>query len=570
MSRSRTFRPWAGLAATLILAGSAVLAQPPAPPSIPLTVAPTAPAPVVTEAPPATAPEAPALPPQVQVVRFQGPEGLKVDVLGPNPEPVPVGDNHGIATVGLRVGTAYRLRLSNLPERPGAELFPVIEVVGHLHRPNTIDPGKYPIRVVFTQEDLDDVNDHGRLVTQVVYLEDPELALPISLPKDEIPIVNLNPAEEPLKVAAALGRVMAIVRMGGRRPTPEEATTGMYGPPAMPGGIGPCPFTHDGAARCPVACGPACGAPPPPGMPWLPKDEYLCDGGDHGEAAHFGGDGGLRGINPRDAVVRFDDGRRPRALPTNMVCIYAPRFAEVRVAVGPNEALLVEAPLRTKLVQKEALEAARQGPRRMVRNQGAELARVRERPSGLAADVRPGIHSDQKAAVAYDQAAHIAVAVKPVDAELARTRAKAMLAKERERPVGIKTAESAIVTGRVASASAAVMTWTPRETVGVETPPNRPGLAVIKRVSAGEAEAGEVVTFVIQYRNMGNTPIHDVTIVDSLLPRLGFVPGSSRGPKGTTFTVDDNVAGSTELKWVLPGPVPPGVEGHVSFQAVVR
>jgi hypothetical protein len=34
--------------------------------------------------------------------------------------------------------------------------------------------------------------------------------------------------------------------------------------------------------------------------------------------------------------------------------------------------------------------------------------------------------------------------------------------------------------------------------------------------------------------------------------------------------VDDNVAGSTELKWVLPGPVPPGVEGHVSFQADVR
>src|SRR5262249_7010835 len=151
-----------------------------------------------------------------------GPEGVNVEVLSPNPEPVSPGDGKGLLTVGMKVGVTYRLRLSNLPDKPEAELFPVIEILGHLHRPPGIDPAKYPVRVVFTQEDFDDVADKGRLVTQVIYLEDPDQALPIAMPKDQIPLVSLSPSEDPIRVAAALGRVMAIVRMGARRPTPDE------------------------------------------------------------------------------------------------------------------------------------------------------------------------------------------------------------------------------------------------------------------------------------------------------------------------------------------------------------
>src|SRR3954462_9727103 len=114
------------------------------------------------------------------------------------------------------------------------------------------------------------------------------------------------------------------------------------------------------------------------------------------------------------------------------------------------------------------------------------------------------------------------------------------------------------------------MTWTPRETVGVEVPPNKPGLAVVKRVSAGEAEQGDTLTFVIQFRNMGNTPIRAVSVVDSLLPRLGYVAGSAQGPKNTVFTATENRSGSTELRWDLPGVLAPGAKGFVSFQAVIR
>ena len=147
----------------------------------------------------------PALAPNVQVVRFQGPRGLAVEVLAPTPTPVSVGDGGGILTVGLERGVGYRLRLSNITERPGAELFPVIEVVGHLHRPREIEPGKYPIRVIFSDEELWDVVDRGRLVTKVIYLEEPEQAIPIKLAKDQIPVVSINPSEQPLKVARASG-----------------------------------------------------------------------------------------------------------------------------------------------------------------------------------------------------------------------------------------------------------------------------------------------------------------------------------------------------------------------------
>ncbi len=310
----------AGLTLLIVLSagiGPARAQQGPGPMPVELTPAGPAPGVAATGPPaaaagPAGAAPAPAgLSPDVQVVRFQGPAGMTIEVLGPTPTPVPQGDRGGLLTVGLKRGVGYRLRMANLPERPGVELFPVIEVVGHLHRPEGIDPGKYPIRVIFTFEDLDTVINQGRLVTKVIYLEDPDQALPYRMPKDQIPMVSLNPAENPLRVAAALGRPMAIVRLGGRRPTLEEIQGG-------PGDFGldyaarlggtPCPFLMQDGSRCPMVAGPPCTAAKAPPQPLLPRDEFLCDGGDRGAPIQVGSDGRMGGVEPRDAAVRFDIG----------------------------------------------------------------------------------------------------------------------------------------------------------------------------------------------------------------------------------------------------------------------
>jgi len=537
----------------------------------PVAIAPTPPA----EAPPAAAaapgpvvatPAAPALPPDVQVVRFQGPEGVRVEVLGPAPEAVPPGDGKGLATVGLKVGVGYKVRVSNLPDRPGVELFPMVEILGHLHRPPGIDPAKYPIRIIFRTEDIEDAADRGRLVTQVVYLEDPEQAVPLKLGKDETPYLTLNPAEEPLKVARALGRVMAVVRIGGRQPTLEEVS----GPSGIGMAYAPCPFMGPDRGPCKLPCGPVCGSPPPADRSWMPRDEFLCDGGDRGEPIHFAGEGGLLGIDPRDAVVNFTADDRPRVLPTNVVCVYAPRFASVRATVGVNEALNASSALMNELLQRQQLSAARQGTRKLTLAQAAELSRRRLKATGLSTRVFAAEHSEVRVLGGLDNVTAINTGKMVQSAERKAAVQVVGAVRERIKAEGLKSAESAVITGVAEGAGQMVMTWPPREVAGVEVPPRKPGLAVVKRVDAEEAEPGDTLTYTIQYRNMGNVPIRAVTIIDSLLPRLEYVPGSAQGPANTVFTFGENKAGALELRWDLPGAIAPGAEGAVTFRTVVR
>ena len=72
-------------------------------------------------------------------------------------------------------------------------------------------------------------------MTKVIYLEDPDQAIPFRMPKDQVSVLTLNPTEPPLTVATALGRPVAIVRMGGRRPTVEEIQAGGGGDLASTG-----------------------------------------------------------------------------------------------------------------------------------------------------------------------------------------------------------------------------------------------------------------------------------------------------------------------------------------------
>jgi uncharacterized repeat protein (TIGR01451 family) len=563
---------WAGSGPASAQGPPVTMSVPPGSPTIAPAGIPVGPVPpgYSTFAPPgaegAPAAGAPVLSPNIQVVRFQVPEGVRVEVLGPPPEPIPVAPTEGAPTFGMKVGVGYQLHVTNLPERPGAELYPVIEVVGHLHRPAGIDPGRFPIRVVLSEFDFEEVVDRSRLVTEVVYLEDPDQAIPLSLPKDEIPIANLNPSEDPLRVGAALGRAMVILRIGNRIPNPEEWAQSV----GMGLASAPCPFTAVSGGPCQVPCGPVRGTAPPPGRPWVPKDEFLCDGGDHAEPVHFGGDGGLRGIDPRDAVIKFSADYRPRVLPTNLVCIYAPRFAAVRTVVGANEALKVDVLRGAELIEGQMTYLARQESRRLVQNQTAEANRHRARASGMVSRILPAQYIELRILHQADTVTHIAGFVRTQAPIEAISRQKAGGLRGAIRPIAIKTAEAAVVTGIIESANQTIMAWKPEEVAGVELPPRKPGLAVIKRTSASVAEPGDVVTFSIQYRNMGNSPITSVSVVDSLLPRLEYVKGSAQGPEGSVFTAGENNVGSTELRWDLPGTLEAGAEGFVSFQAKVR
>ena len=107
-------------------------------------------------------------------VRFTGPDGTKVTFFrsgqGGKIYPAPV-------TAGFRPGYVYRIAVSGLPSEPGMTLYPTLEVRGTLHVPSNVRVADYPAPVVFSDTDIDRVLA-GSLVTKVVYLENPEQAVP--------------------------------------------------------------------------------------------------------------------------------------------------------------------------------------------------------------------------------------------------------------------------------------------------------------------------------------------------------------------------------------------------------
>ena len=117
---------------------------------------------------------------------------------------------------GLLVGSVYRFQVTRIPMMEGAELYPTLEVIDRTYPP----PGlatRYPIVINLDQEDLESALA-GKMVTRVIYLEDPETAVPMQ----QTPVTN-RPVEvaeyqDALEVADRLGRPVAIVRIGSLAP----------------------------------------------------------------------------------------------------------------------------------------------------------------------------------------------------------------------------------------------------------------------------------------------------------------------------------------------------------------
>jgi hypothetical protein len=120
---------------------------------------------------------------------------------------------------GMLVGQTYRVRISGMPEFPGAELFPSIELIDRLHPPGGREQ-EFPIPVQFTEAEIATALD-DQLVTKIVYLEQPQFAhpKPVDAPLN---VVDLPAASNLLLAAEQRGRVMAIIRIGGRVPSLQD------------------------------------------------------------------------------------------------------------------------------------------------------------------------------------------------------------------------------------------------------------------------------------------------------------------------------------------------------------
>lgn len=178
--------------------------------------------------------------------RFTGPAGMKVAWFNPGAP----GANNGFSQAQLEVpgrynfvqGGVYRLKLTDIPNRPALELYPTIDVrPGNYRTCEFLAHSAVPIS--FTEEDFEQVTA-GNLVIKVVYLPDPQFQdLAVAGP-DEIVSTRLEPGVDPILEAERRGSVLLVIRLGNidlESPNTPAVNAPQMGVPPM-GGMGGMPL----------------------------------------------------------------------------------------------------------------------------------------------------------------------------------------------------------------------------------------------------------------------------------------------------------------------------------------
>ncbi|MDA7980782.1 MAG: hypothetical protein MPJ50_18660 [Pirellulales bacterium] len=136
-------------------------------------------------------------------------------------------------TSGLLIGQVYRLRVQGIPDAEGVELFPTIEVIDRTYPPANL-AWKFPIEVEINRQDIRDALS-GKFVTRVIYIEDPNAALPVRRDPKNQEYFDVRPGKDPLAIADGLGRPVAIIRLGSRTPQNplQPSPQFLYGSPPL-------------------------------------------------------------------------------------------------------------------------------------------------------------------------------------------------------------------------------------------------------------------------------------------------------------------------------------------------
>jgi hypothetical protein len=193
-------------------------------------------------------------------VRFVGPPGTKIAWYGPS------ADGKGgfgpqyleaPARYNFLQASIYRLKLSDIPNRPGMELYPTLEVVPSNPKTCTF-LAHSAVPIAFTEEDFEQVAA-GNFVVKVIYLPDPQFQDLAATGPDEVVSSRLEPGVDPIVEAKRRGSILLVVRLGNidleARNTPAMDAPNPFAPPppTMPPGMPGLP-----------------GMPLPPGMPGMP------------------------------------------------------------------------------------------------------------------------------------------------------------------------------------------------------------------------------------------------------------------------------------------------------------
>jgi len=196
-------------------------------------------------------------PSQRTEVRFVEPAGMKVYWYVPSPQGKPTVSQVPLDVPGrynFMQAAIYRLKLTDIPNQPGLELYPTLEVVPANARTATF-LAHSAVPVSFTNEDFQQVAS-GNFVVKVVYLPDPQFQDLAAIGPGEIVSSRLEPGVDPIAEAHKRGSILLVVRLGNidlEAPnTPAMDAPSPYQPKVMP----PPPHAMSGQMMAPGMPGP--------------------------------------------------------------------------------------------------------------------------------------------------------------------------------------------------------------------------------------------------------------------------------------------------------------------------
>lgn len=131
-------------------------------------------------------------------------------------------DSNPLITPGFhefQYANVYRLKLSNIPNRPGEELYPTLEIAPPCAATQAfLQHSMVPIE--FNDNDIDQALS-GNYITKVIYLPTPEFQSLATTGVGTLVSTQLEPGADPIREAMRRGSILAIIRMGNKILTPE-------------------------------------------------------------------------------------------------------------------------------------------------------------------------------------------------------------------------------------------------------------------------------------------------------------------------------------------------------------
>ena len=346
------------------------------------------------------------------------------------------------------------------------------------------------------------------------------------------------------------------------------ASGGQCGPLSMAGN---CP------QLAPIESGPV--------PPYWNDQEYLYDGGDREPTVQVTQDWEVRGLDSQDTVAHYEtlDGKLCVAA-SNRVPIYAPRFGAVRKVAAPILAARAVGAERMLDPTGAVVQQSRDLAGNVTLPIGARkqstvklIDGLHDRTRGVPAEKITPLVNLSNPQVAFQHLEGLGTAVRREDLE-ARLEESMLNARTWTNDESIAVMFAGVEAALLSDAKQV------QDILVFETEPGKCSLRITKAASHSAASPGDVVSFSIRFDNIGNKPIGNLVILDSLTTRLEYIDGSqqcilslanegeteAQTGAGIKFSTSENEAGSTVLRWEADLPLASGDSGVISFRCRIR